>query len=147
MRTNLFCILIATFIISACSQKNSLNIEGAWKLAHSQTFKGDSSVVDFPGKMDMDLTKIWSGNHWMFVARIKADTTVTDAYGTGTFKLEGNLYEENVSILFYKPWEGKTIKMTLEIKNDTLTQTYPVDDKGVMDKKEATVEKYVRIKK
>ncbi len=92
------------------------------------------------------MTKIWSGNHWMFAGRIKADTTVTDVYGMGTFKLEGNRYEENVGILFYKPWEGKTIKMTLGMKNDTITQTYPVDDKGQMDKKEAIVEKYVRVK-
>jgi len=31
--------------------------------------------------------------------------------------------------LLHKPWEGKTIKMTLEMKNDTITQTYPVDEK------------------
>ena len=42
--------------------------------------------------------------------------------------------------------EGKTIKMTLEIKNDTLIQTYPVDDKGQMNKDWAWIEKYVRIK-
>ncbi len=146
MKTRLFYFLIIAFIINSCNQKKSTAIEGTWKLVHSQTFKGDSSVVYFPGKNDMDMTKIWSGDHWMFTGRIKADTTVTDVYGMGTFKLEGNRYEENVGILFYKPWEGKTIKMTLEMKNDTLTQTYPVDDKGEMDKNEATVEKYVRIK-
>jgi len=146
MKTKLLCLLMIAFSISAYCQKKSPNIEGAWKLVHSQTYTGDSSVVYFPGKNDMDMTKIWSGNHWMFVGRIKADTTFTDVYGMGTFKLEGNRYEENVGILFYKPWEGKTIKMTLEMKNDTITQTYPVDDKGQMDKKEATVEKYVRVK-
>lgn len=146
MKTKLFCFLIIAFSLSACNQKKSPTIDGTWKLFHSQTYTGDSSVVYFPGKNDMDMTKIWSGNQWMFAGRIKADTTITDVYGMGTFKLEGNRYEENVGILFYKPWEGKTIKMTLEMKNDTITQTYPVDDKGQMDKKEATVEKYVRVK-
>jgi hypothetical protein len=146
MKTKLLCFLMIAFTISACSEKKSLSIEGAWKLVHSQTFTGDSSVVDFPGIVEKNTTKIWSGNQWMFVGRNKADTTALDVYGNGTFKLEGNRYEENISILFYKPWEGKTIKMTLEIKNDTLIQTYPVDDQGEMDKNEATVEKYVRIK-
>jgi hypothetical protein len=147
MKTNLLFFLIVALIFNSCSQKKSSNIEGTWKLVQSQSVTGNSVVTDYPGKNDMDLTKTWSGNHWMFVARIKVDTTITDAYGTGTFKLEGNRYEENVSILFYKPWESKTIKMTLEIKDDTITQTYPVDDKGNMDKNGATIEKYVRINK
>ncbi|MBK6963668.1 MAG: hypothetical protein IPH20_06880 [Bacteroidales bacterium] len=145
MKTTILCLLAVAFSFSSCSEKKSQSIDGAWKLVQSQTVTGNSVVTDFPGKIDMDLTKIWAGNHWMFVARIKADTTVTEAYGDGTFKLEGNRYEENVSILVYKPWEGKTIKMTLELKNDTITQTYPVDDNGEMDKNGATIEKYVRI--
>lgn len=145
MKTKILCLLAVAFSISACSEKKETGIDGAWKLVHSQTFTGDSSVVDFPGKVEKNTTKIWSGNQWMFVGWIKADTTVLDIYGNGTFKLEGNRYEESISILIYKPWESKTIKMTLEIKNDTLIQTYPVDDQGEMDRKEATVEKYVRI--
>jgi hypothetical protein len=36
--------------------------------------------------------------------------------------------------------------MLIEIKNDTLIQTYPVDDNGKMEKDWAWIEKYVRIK-
>jgi len=142
----LFCCLIITLGFGSCSQKKSLNIEGAWKLVQLQTIKGDSAVIDFPGKSDMDIIKIWSGNHFMSVGRVKTDTTVWDLYGSGTFKRDGNKYEENVKVLFYKDWEGKTIKMLLEIKNDTLTQTFPVDENGKMEKEYANIEKYVRIK-
>ena len=147
MKTILLCCLIITLGFFSCGKKKSPDIEGAWKLVHYQTNKGDSIFVEFPGKNDMDMIKIWSGNHFMCVGRSKIDTTVSDMYGTGTFKLEGNKYVENVRILFYKPWEGKTIKMTIEIKNDTLIQTYPVDDNGQMDKSWAWIEKYVRIRK
>ena len=143
----LFCCLIITLGFGSCSQKKSLNIEGAWKLVQLQTIKGNSAVIDFPGKSDMDIIKIWSGDHFMSVGRVKTDTTVWDLYGSGTFKQEGNKYEENVKVLFYKEWEGKTIKMLLEIKNDTLTQTFPVDENGKMEKEYANIEKYVRIKK
>ncbi len=45
----------------------------------------------------------------MFIARAKTDTLVEDVYGVGTYKLQGNKYEENIRIMNYKPWEGKTI--------------------------------------
>ncbi len=147
MKTILLCCLIITLGFCSCSKTKSPNIEGAWKLVQYLSLKGDSVIVEFPGKSNMDMTKIWSGNHFMCIGRNKVDTTVPDMYGVGTFKLDGTRYEENVKILAYKPWEGKTIKMTLEIKNDTLIQTYPVDDNGQMDKNWAWIEKYVRIRK
>jgi hypothetical protein len=122
-----------------------LKIEGAWKLVQYQTINGDSVVNEFPGKKEYDITKIWSGNHMEFVGRSKSDTIVEDLYWVGTYKLEGNKYIETTSILFYKPWEGTTIKMKLDMKNDTLILNYPVDDKGQMDKDWAWIEKYVRI--
>ena len=133
--------------VYACSQKKSFNIEGVWKMVQSQTINENKSVIDFPGKKIVDETKIWSGNNFMFIARAKTDTIIEDVYGVGTYKLQGNTYEENIRIMNYKPWEGKTIKMTLEIKNDTLIQTFPVDDKGQMDKNWAWIEKYIQIKK
>ena len=147
MKTKLFCFLMIAFSISAFSQKKSINIEGAWKMVQYQTINGNSVINEFPGKSVKDVIKIWSGNHFMSVGQTKVDTTVSDSYVSGTYKLDGNKYEENVKILFYKPWEGKTIKMLLEMKNDTLIQMYPVDEKGKMDKDWAWIEKYVRIKK
>lgn len=147
MKTRLLCFFLIAFSITAHSQEKSLNIQGAWKLVQSQTVTGDKAVIDFPGKYDIDGTKIWSGNHFMFVTRTKIDTTVMDWYGIGTYKVNGNKYEENVRLINYPQWEGTTIKMLLTMKNDTLIQTYPVDDKGQMDKKGATIEKYIKIKK
>ncbi|MDP2335850.1 MAG: hypothetical protein Q8N05_05285 [Bacteroidota bacterium] len=146
MKLNLIYCLMIALTIGGCSQPKSSKIEGTWKLVEYRTIRGLSVVIDFPGKSDIDVTKIWSGNHFMCVgrSRIKADTTVTDWFGLGTYKLDGNKYEEKVSILFYKPWEGTTIKMKMEMKNDTLIVNYPVDDKGQMDKDWAWIEKYVR---
>jgi len=147
MKTKLLCLLLIAFSLSAYCQKKSPDIEGAWKMVQYQTINGEKAFVNFPGKSDMDVTKIWSGSTCMAVGRIKEDTTVTDMYFLGTYTLKGNKYEENVKFLMYKPWEGKTIKMTLEMRNDTLIQTYPVDDKGKMEKDWAWIEKYIKIKK
>jgi hypothetical protein len=137
---------LIVFIIGACTSQKSLKIEGVWKLVQYQTINGDSVINEFPGKRDINVTKIWSENHVAFVGTDKCDTIVWDDwYGVGTYTLEGNKYVETSGILFYKPWEGTTIKMKMEMKNDTLIIYYPVDDKGQMDKKEAWIEKYVRI--
>ena len=142
----LFLVLFA-FIMSAYGQKKTLNIEGTWKLVQNQSISDNKAVTVFPGKAVIDEIKIWSGNNFMFVARNKTDTIAQDYYGTGTYKLDGNRYEEYLVMMSYKPWEGETIKMTMEMKNDTLIQTFPVDDKGQMNKDWASIEKYVRIKK
>ena len=82
----------------------------------------------------------------MDVGRSKSGTTVTDEYAYGTFKLDGTKYEEYVKYLFYKPYEGTTVKLSMVFMNDTLIQTFPVDDKGRPDQNEAWVEKYVKLK-
>ena len=146
MKTRLLCSFFILFSINTFSQKKSPNIKGTWNLVQYQTINGNSVINEFPGKSVMDLTKIWTDTHFMAVGRTKIDTTVSDGYALGTYKLEGSRYEEDVKILFYKPWEGKKMKMLLHIINDTLIYTYPVDDNGKIDKEWAWVEKYVRVK-
>lgn len=147
MKTRVFCFFIIVLVISACSEKKSLNIDGAWKLVQQQTIKGNSAITDFPGKNDVDAIKIWSGNYFMAFGRSRVDRTVTDDYAVGTYKLDGNRYEEHVNYITYKPWEGSTVKMTMELRNDTLIQTFPVDDNGNPDKDGFWVEKYIRLDK
>jgi hypothetical protein len=146
MKTKLLCLFFIAFSISAHSQKKSLNIEGAWKTVYFETINGDKPGIEFPGKSNWDVIKIWYGNHFMGVGVIKEDTTVTDFYVAGTYTLDGNKYEEDIKIFAYKPWEGKKIKMSLDIKNDTLIYTFPVDDNGIIDKNGAWKEKLVKVK-
>jgi hypothetical protein len=145
MKTSFIYCFIA-LVICGCAQQKSLKIEGAWRLVQYQTIIGDSVINEYPGKRVLDVTKIWSGNHVAFAGTDKCDTIVEpDWYGVGTYKLEGSKYVETTSILFYKPWEGTTIKMKMEMKNNTLIITYPVDAQGQMDKGSAWIEKYVRL--
>ena len=147
MKTRIFCFILIALSLNSYSQQKPIVLEGAWKVVQTQSINDDKVVTDFPGKSDVDVIKIWSGNHFMTVGRSKSGTTVTDQYGYGTFKLDGSKYEENVAYLFYKPWEGTTVKLSLVLRNDTLIQTYPVDDKGQPDKNGAWVEKYIKLDK
>jgi len=49
------------------------------------------------------------------------------------YKLDGNQYEESYLYCSYKPFIVKTLKLTLELKNDTLTQT-TLEKDGKFDK-------------
>ncbi len=147
MKTKILCFVLIAFSLKSFSQQKPIILEGAWKVVQTQTINGDKVVTDFPGNTDMDVIKIWSGNRFMNVGRSKSGTTVTDLFASGTFKLDGNKYEENVAYLFYKPWEGTTVKLSMVLRNDTLIQTYPVDDKGQPDKNGAWIEKYMKLDK
>ncbi len=147
MKIRIFCFVLIALSLNCYSQQKPIVLEGAWKVVQTQTINGDKVVTDFPGKSDVDVIKIWSGNRFMNVGRSKSGTTVTDMFASGTFKLDGTKYEENVAYLFYKPWEGTTVKLSMVLRNDTLIQTYPVDDKGHPDKNGAWVEKYIKLDK
>jgi len=140
---SLVLLLIWSNSIQAQNKKSS--IEGVWQLVNSRSMVGDKIMSEFPVNYTGSELKIWTKTHWTFVSRYKQDSTFSDEFGGGTYKLDGNKYEENVVYHFYKPYIGKNLKMLLEIKNDTLTQIYPLDKNGNIFKLQYSIEKYVRI--
>jgi hypothetical protein len=138
MKKIVFLSLFVILIIGSCTQQQVAKspLDGAWDVISVRQMHGDT-VSDYVGST----LKIWSGNYYNFVGRWSLNGDTMNSFGWGTFKLEGDRYEEN--LVFPAP---NTIKMLLEIKNDTITQTWPVDDNGVVDKSNYYVEKFVRMK-
>ena len=134
------------FVIFSCSNQNRKLPYGAWELVHVQGIFGDTSVSLYPGRYQGGDIKIWTEKNFAFVGNYHNDTTVFDNYGAGTYTLNGNKYEESIRYHADTVSIGKTIKMLLELKNDTLVQTWPVDDTGQIIKKGYYIEKYIRIK-
>jgi len=119
-------------------------MEGAWKLAYEYEVKGSKSKILFPGVSQGSEIKMWSGDRWALVGVFIEDSTITDNFGGGKFTLEGTDYQEIVEYHSAKQYLGKTVQLYLEIKNDTLTQYWPVDENGVPDKDHHYMEKWVR---
>jgi hypothetical protein len=138
MKYIFFLSLFVTLIIVSCTQKQAakLPLDGAWDVVSFKQISGDT-VFTYEGST----LKIWSGNYFNYVGIWSLNGDTMNSYGWGTFKLDGNRYEEN--IIFPAT---NTIKMLLEIKSDTLTQTWPVDDNGVIDKRNYWIEKFARKK-
>jgi len=131
------------FIVGSCTQQQVAKspLDGAWEVVSAKQMHGDTVIMQVNKDINGSELKIWSGNYYNYVGKWSLNDSTVDNYGGGTFKLEGNKYEENP--IYPAP---NTHKMLLEIKNDTITQTWPVDDNGVVNKSNYSIEKFARKK-
>jgi hypothetical protein len=148
MKKTLFLSLIISLIILSCANQENKFPQGAWKNVQFQGVSIDSLGNKLIKNYDINVVKMWSEKNFSFIGQWKQDTIIRDFYGGGTYKLEGNRYEENVLYHFSKPGTvlNYTLKALIELKNDTLIQTSPVDDNGQINKNKYSIEKYVQLK-
>lgn len=125
-------------------KSNSEEIEGAWKYVLSEkVVNGNKIVLIAPGTAYEEM-KIWTKGYFAFVGNQGMGGYPFG--GSGTYKLNGNLYEESVIYApGYNPSSPK-VKLRLEIAKDTLTQIWPVDDAGKYDNLNYNIIKMVRMK-
>lgn len=141
MKKFYFLLIVAVIILGGSTQQKSPNIEGAWKLVASM-YSDSNKIYEIPTG-NWSQMKMWTKDHWAFVGISKQDTATFNNYGGGSYTLKGNRYDETIVYHSGKNLIGQTIKMVIEIKKDTLIQTYPVDDKGKIEAS-YSIEKYVR---
>ena len=131
-------------IIGCSTQEKKSPIEGGWKLVYASY---PSSDFTFPINFTGAGVKTWTSGTFVFTGKYQMDTTIYNNYGWGTFKLsEGNKYEE--SIIYHHLSEssiGTSIKMFIEVRNDTLIQKWPLNDNWQLPA-QYSIEKYVRLK-
>jgi hypothetical protein len=147
MKKAIYLSLVIILISGSCTQEKESPIEGAWQLIGTQSVENGKTETTYPGVLVGKEFKTWSGRNFMFVGRWTEDSTITDNYGFGTYTLDGDKYAETILYHFNKPYEGQTIKMKLELRNDTIFQIYHrLDTAGNPDEKVYSVEKYIRLK-
>ena len=141
MKKILFLSLIISLIIVSCAQQQGVKspIEGVWQVVSFQQMHGDTVIVQFGKDFTGGEMKIWYGNYFNFVGQYKLGDSIVNNYGGGTYKLDGNRYEENLTYP-----DPDTVKLLLDIKNDTITQTWPVDDNGQIIKSNHYIQKLAR---
>lgn len=144
MKASLLCCLMIAMIIGGCKQEQPSKLEGAWNLVYLKSVAGDTVQYKFPGDYAISDFKMWSKDHFAFVGIYKKDTTSKNAYGGGTYTLDGKRYTENIIYHVNNTVVGTTAKMIIEIKNDTLYQTWPADANWKIDSSNYRIEKYVK---
>jgi len=135
-------LVVTSALLTGCDQKKLMN--GAWKVVSFENISGDKVKLKLNGNMTGNELKIWSSNHFIYVGRYKMDTTNFDNYGSGSYTLEGNHYVENKIITGNTKTQIAPIRILLETKNDTLIQTWPADDKWMIDPHNYFIQKLVR---
>ena len=144
MKKTLLLCLIIPMIFASCTREEESPMEGAWKLAYEYEYKGDSTTQLYPGISQGSEIKLWSGDRWALVGVFVGDSSLTDVFAGGKFTLDGTDYREIVEFHSAPEYLGQTVKLYLEIKDDTLTQYWPVDDNGDPIQSHYYMEKWVR---
>lgn len=131
-------------VSSSSGNSGTIDITGAWNLIYEKTVSGDKVLREFPGNKTGNQIKIWSEYHFASIGKYQDCDKETDYYSAGTWALDKNHYQETILFHKNKIWVGSRPQKYVEIKGDTLFQTWPVNDKGEIDKTHYSVEKYVR---
>ena len=126
------------------SETTSTKIEGAWKTILSQKIASGTIATLISSDSKYTEMKVWTKDYYAYVGNQGLGSYSFG--GSGTYKLNGNLYEEKIIFSPVGSTQGFTAKLILEIKNDTLTQIWPVDDAGKYDKQNYSIIKMVRMK-
>ncbi len=146
--------VIATVLMS-CEAKTNVEIskqkanavEGTWKLITGTLIeKGDTTVTDYT--KNISFIKIINATHFAFLQHDLSKGKNADSIfvaGGGKYSLTDSSYTEHLEYCNARNWEGNDFKFTVDIKNDTLTQTgiETVADAGV---ERLNIEKYARLK-
>ncbi|MFN2313548.1 MAG: hypothetical protein ABR531_03775 [Bacteroidales bacterium] len=133
-------------LLAGCSQEPANPVVGAWDLIYAKQVSNDTTTATFPGTYQGNQVKMWSDNYWMFVGKFKQDTITEEGFGGGSYTLEGIVYKETIKYHSSDDIVGETLRMRIVVKNDTLIQVWPADEKGEVNKSNYTSERYVRVK-
>jgi beta-lactamase regulating signal transducer with metallopeptidase domain len=126
------------------STTTSEKIEGAWKTFLSQKIENGKTITLITSDSKYTEMKVWTKDYYAYVGNQGYGSYSFG--GSGTYKLNGNLYEENIIYSPVGSTQGQTVKLILEIKNDTLTQIWPIDASGKYDKLNCNIIKMVKMK-
>jgi hypothetical protein len=138
-------VIIFGLILSCTQQKEEKStIEGAWQVVSWLSIAGDTVEAELGKTFTGTEMKIWSKTCFNFVGYYDLDTIMYDNYGGGTYKLDGTHGEENYLYFSAKSMIGTSQKLLLEIKNDTLIQTWPCDNNWQIDKSNYRIQKLIR---
>ena len=144
LKNFLLFFLIAPLLLCTCTHETTSPMEGAWKLAYEYEVKGDNSTLLYPGTSKGIEIKMWSGDRWALAGVFVEDSIMTDVFAGGKFTIEGTDYREIVEFHSAPEYLGQTVMLYLEIKNDTLTQYWPVDEQGEPVRSHYYMEKWVK---
>lgn len=129
------------------SKPSPSSVAGTWRLLTGTVIeKGDTVVTDYT--KNISFIKIINDTHFAFLQHDLnkgKDSAAVFVSGGGSYSLSDSSYTEHLEYCSARNWEGNDFKFTVNIKNDTLTQSgvEKVESAGV---NRINIERYIRMK-
>lgn len=127
---------------------NTAKLIGTWKLIKATLVeKGDTTITDYT--KNISFIKIINDTHFAFLQhdldKGKDPTSAVFVAGGGRYTLQENSYTEKLEYCSARNWEGNDFSFTLEIEEDTLTQTGTeiIESEGI---NRLNIERYIRVR-
>jgi len=122
-------------------------IIGTWQLLNGTVIEnGDTTVTDYT--KNTSFIKIINDTHFAFLQHDlnKGKDSAVFVAGGGSYSTKDSLYTEHLQYCSARNWEGNDFTFTINIKNDTLTQSgiEKVEGSGI---NRINIERYARLKK
>lgn len=141
----LFLILFICFFFNHLSQSQDFSIVGTWKLVGQKSVR-NGLVTTFVLNSDNGIQlKSWTKENFLFAGKTINNNQVSYSCGHGNYTLQGNQYVEIIKVHANPTFEGRTLKLYMELNGDTLTQISPVRSDLSYDKQNCWMEKYVKV--
>lgn len=138
-------LILALFFLFAFLPPKTPKLNGTWKVVSGTVISDGIITAYIKTDEKSNQIKTWSDKHFVFVGRFQNSATIQNNYGGGSYILDGTHYTEKIMYHTNAANVGKSIKMILELKGDTLVQTFPADDNWKIDKNNCQIEKSVKL--
>ena len=138
-------ILFLFFLFVYQSQSQDFSIVGTWKQVSFKSISNGITVSKVTNSGTGEQLKSWSKERFLFAGKTIDNNNVSYSFGNGNYSLHGNHYTENIKVHVSPSYEGKNLKLYMELKGDTLTQIFPVKDDWSYDKKNCWIEKFIKV--
>ncbi|PTN09005.1 lipopolysaccharide assembly protein LapB [Mangrovibacterium marinum] len=121
------------------------DLKGAWLLVKIKRVTAGDVEFEIPGNVTGSQVKIWSDEYFSATGKFEINGKELDNYSCGSYEFEGNHYQETIIYHVSPEIVGSQVNMIMELKGDTLTQTWPTTEKEDIDWDNYDQEIYVKL--
>ena len=144
MKKLLFLLFIC-FFFNHLSQSQDFSIVGTWKLVGCKGVRNGITTTLVKNSENGEQLKSWTKENFLFAGKTINNNQAIYSCGHGNYTLQGNQYVERIKVHANPAFEGRTLKLYMELNGDTLTQISPVRSDLSYDKENCWMEKYIKI--
>ncbi len=123
------------------------DLKGAWLLVKIKMVSNGQVDFEIPGNVTGSQVKLWSDEYFSATGKfhIEDNDSDMDNFAGGSYEIAGNHYQEMIIYHASDEIVGSQANMIMELKGDSLIQTWPVTESGEIDWDNYSQETYVKL--